>query len=508
MKQYYLFVIAIFLFTSSAMAQYHNAKEPVSFDTGMHIFDEALEAYSVPALDMDKVAIEDEARLNAGLPPFDGRRIPVSWNIERNGQWFTLDNGDLLWKMKISSPGAKALEVYFDEFYLPEGGEFSLYSLDRTKFEGPHTAFNNPTSGYYATGLIDGDVIVLEYYQPAEVTEPARISFQDIGHQYVDLAERNSRADDCQVDVNCPEGDEWQDQKRGVVRLRISVSGQGTFWCTGGLMNNTALDCKGYVLTAFHCVDGGGGSTPMPQSDFDQMRFYFNFERPGCEEGNAPAAFQVPGGGELVARSQTGGGSGSDFALIEMANEIPESYNPYWNGWNLQSNTITGGGVGIHHPSGDEKKISTSTNNFTTSSWNGGVLGFWRVVWTGTESGHGVTEGGSSGSPLFDSNKLVVGTLTGGASFCNSVQPGGQNQPDWYGKMYYHWDQNNGSQVVHLKTKLDPLNTGQTAMLGTYAPCTTTSLDEQDFEFTDVISVFPNPTTGEFQLTWPIVLKR
>lgn len=499
----FICVLTLLFISTSTFSQILNPRVPVSFTTGMHVFDDGLENHVVPALDMSAVAREDEARINAGLPPFDGRRIPVGWNIEKNGQWFTLDNGDLLWKMKISSPGAIALEVFFDEFYLPEGTELSVYSMDKSDYQGPHTAYNNPKSGYYATDLIDGDEIILEYYQPADITESAKISVQDIGHQYIDLSARFDRSDDCQVDINCPEGDNWQDEKQGVVKLRVSVaqtSGPAAlYWCSGVLMNNTAMDCKPYILSAFHCIDGGGGSSTIPQSDFDQLRFYFNNERAVCGEGFGPN-WQIQIGCEVAARSQSGGGNGSDFVLLEMANDIPDSYNAYWNGWNLQSSTIAGGGVGIHHPSGDSKKISTSTNNFITSSWNGGVQGYWRVIWTGTESGHGVTEGGSSGSPLFDNNKLVVGTLTGGSSYCNSVQPGGQNQPDWYGKMYYHWDQNSGSQVVHLKTKLDPLNTGQSAMLGTYAPCSATSVEEEGFDFADVISVFPNPTSGEFQI--------
>jgi len=499
MRHFYITTLLISLFTffiaGQGVTQILNTSEPVSFKTGMYIFDDALQNHRVPSLDLASVEAEDAERDASGLPPFDGRRIPVEWSMENNGQWFTLDNGDLLWKMKLSSPGALSLEIFFDDFYLPEGTEFSWYNEDRTQYEGAYTAYNNPESGYYATGMIEGETVVLEYYQPAEVTEKARLSIQDIGHRYRDLKSANDRSDDCQVDVNCPEGDDWQDQKRGVVRLRISVSGGGIFFCSGVLMNNTAMDCKPYILSAFHCINTSGTSA-ISQSDFDQLRFFFNFERPECDAGNAPAGQQVIGC-TLVARSHNASGSGSDFALLELSNDVPEQYNAYWNGWSTQSSTITGGGVGIHHPSGDSKKISTSTSNYITTTWSfGGAQAYWRVFWAGTESGHGVTEGGSSGSPLYDNNKLVVGTLTGGSSYCNSVQPGGQTQPDYYGKMSYHWDQNTGSQTVHLKSKLDPVNTGQSAMLGTYAPCNTTSVEENEISFSDAISVYPNPSDG------------
>ena len=47
-----------------------------------------------------------------------------------------------------------------------------------------------------------------------------------------------------------------------------------------------------------------------------------------------------------------------------------------------------------------------------------------------TSNGHGVTEGGSSGSPIFNQSKRIVGQLSGGSSTCNSP-----NYSDLYGKM-------------------------------------------------------------------------
>ena len=39
------------------------------------------------------------------------------------------------------------------------------------------------------------------------------------------------------------------------------------------------------------------------------------------------------------------------------------------------------------------------------------------VGWVSNANGWGVTEGGSSGSPLFNSNGLQIGTLTGGSLY-------------------------------------------------------------------------------------------
>jgi len=125
--------------------------------------------------------------------------------------------------------------------------------------------------------------------------------------------------------------------------------------------------------------------------------------------------------------------------------------------------------VSIHHPSGDAKKISTYTVTLTSSTPNigGSVMATnsaWRVIWSQTLNGHGVTEGGSSGSPIFSSQGLVVGTLSGGSSSCSNT-----SLPDFYGKFDYHWTSNGATNQTRLQPWLDPSNTGITSLQG-YSP--------------------------------------
>jgi hypothetical protein len=197
----------------------------------------------------------------------------------------------------------------------------------------------------------------------------------------------------------------------------------------------------------------------------NQWVFYFNYESSGCNSPNNES--QIPNntltGCARIADSDDGGGNnGSDFLLVLLNNNVPSNFNAYYNGW--RSNNVTSSsGVSIHHPSGDIKKISTYTSNLVSSAWGSANGSHWTVTWSGTANGHGVTEGGSSGSPIFDNQGRIVGTLTGGSSFCNFP-----NSPDLYGKMSYHWSSNPGDD---LRDFLDPGNTGLTTLEGTYAPC-------------------------------------
>ena len=149
--------------------------------------------------------------------------------------------------------------------------------------------------------------------------------------------------------------------------------------------------------------------------------------------------------------------------LVEL-NSDPD-FDPYFSGWN-SSNIAATSGVSIHHPSGDIMKISTYTN--TLSSASGLGFGFdntthWRVFWSQTPNGHGVTEGGSSGSPIFNQNSLLVGVLDRWFIFLYCYQP-----IRYIRKIWHSWDQIGNSNSEQLKPWLDPANTNAISLNGIY----------------------------------------
>ncbi|MFH2094063.1 MAG: T9SS type A sorting domain-containing protein, partial [Bacteroidota bacterium] len=272
----------------------------------------------------------------------------------------------------------------------------------------------------------------------------------------------------CEVNINCPEGANWGDEKRGVALISI-VIGANSYLCSGSLVNNTSQDCVPYFLSAYHCGEGASAS------DFNQWGFYFGYWASTCTGTTAYYEKLITGATKKAEAANTPG-SKSDMLLLQLSNNnFGTTYQRYYNGWNRAS-TASGGGVCIHHPAGDMMKISTYTSTPTTY-----YTTHWLVYWAATVTDHGVTEGGSSGSPLFDNNGRVIGTLTGGTSYCTA-----QSDPDIYGKFSYHWDQNGTTASARLKDWLDPTNTGVTTLDGVYYPCSGTGVTAQ---FTG------NPTT-------------
>lgn len=392
-----------------------------------------------------------------------GFGIPVTITPGEYGQFRELESGKRLWQLKIHASGALGLGLVFEDFYLDAGDRMFVYNTDGSFHAGAFTSINNNPDNVFSTHIVPGDTLVIELETVAEPGETAadqggraltssrlqigEVIFIDNGGELSlftgvkDLGESG----DCQVGINCPEGNSWQDEKRGVARILLR-EGSTWYWCTGSLVNNTAQDGTPYMLTSDHC---GESSSP---DDYNVWQFYFNFERPGCEETGTPQNNMIRGS-TLKSKAPLAGGS--DFKLLLLRSNIPESYHPFFNGWNLAENGSPSG-VSIHHPVGDAMKISTYTSGLSTSNWPGSVNamdnGFWRVTWASTLSGHGVTEGGSSGGPLFDYSGLIVGTLTGGASSCNRPQ-----NPDFYGKMNMHWDANSEYDSLQLAPWLDPL---------------------------------------------------
>jgi len=487
-----LLITLILTTTIGVNGQVSVGGEPYSLKNGMQ--KEDVETIVIPKPNMHLIELEDEQRSLAGLLELNGRMIEVDRDLSNSGTWTDLPNGDRIWRLIIEADDALATELFYKDFYIPSGASLHLYDMNDEQLIGGFTSYNNHESGLFTTDLIKGSTCVVEYFEPANVRGEGTLNITHVGYSYRHVPGMSeAKAQDCEVDINCdPEGNDWTDQRGSVVRIRVLTS-QGVGWCSGSVMNNTDQDCTPYVLTAFHC--GEDAST----ANYLQWKIYFNYQRPGCEIGNAISNQSMTACIKKADSNDGGGASGSDFLLIEMEDEIPIWYGAFYSGWDATGNG-SNIGVSIHHPDGDEKKISTYTSNLVSATWPGGSANgaHWRVIWTGTQNGHGVTEGGSSGSPIYNSDKRLIGTLTGGASYCNSVVPGGQNQPDYYGKMDWHWD-GNSNPTADLKDFLDPGNTGSDVYDGQFNPCNFVGIEETSL---DELSIYPNPSIGVFNISF------
>lgn len=457
-------VLCILIFSSLAFlfngyAQHLSGTLPASYHSAL-MFSPIGETHVAPA-DADFVSQAVNNTDKSGMYVI-AQLKDVDISTLNSGTWEELEDGTMIWRIQISSPGAKALSLHFDRFNLPVGGRFYVYDEDRTQLLGGFSELDNTEDKGYSIGLIVGETMIAEYVAPAlltpgekkailntEVMVPdihiSQISYVFRGVSDLQHAKDIGDSESCEVNVACPEGDDWQMQKRSVVRIYV-VEGNSGGWCTGTLINNLTNDGTPYILTANHC---GPNATA---ANFNQWRFYFNLEYTTCTGTTVQSQTQYRTGCSKVAYGSINGGS--DFFLLQLNQAPDNAWNPIYAGWR-RDNTAATTATGIHHPAGDVKKISSSTTISTGSYTGCASSAHWRITdWRQTTTNRGVTEGGSSGSALFDQEGYLVGTLTGGAATCSNPHN------DYYGKLYYHWDQNGTSSDQQLKPWLDPNNTG------------------------------------------------
>ncbi|MCX6271749.1 MAG: T9SS type A sorting domain-containing protein [Bacteroidetes bacterium] len=434
----------------------------IPFSIKYQLNEENLPALMLANPGLQPIKTEDDSLDKQGNPYRYAINIPVNINPEQQGMWQDLSNGDRLWRMKVTTKGALALACYFDQFYLPPDARLFLYDDSHRHILGAFTSDNNQTDGRFATELIPGESVVLEYFEPASQRGKAVIELSEISYAYRGVPAYDPSGDirgfggsgACEVNVNCPEGQNWQLQKRAVVMIGIKVGGS-SYWCSGTLVNNVKQDYSPYVLTADHC-----GLTATA-GDLSQWVFYFNYEGLDCGDPlQEPVHKTLTGASKKAASGGNGQVVFSDLYLVLLKNPVPAAYNPFYSGWNRQ-NTPSPSGIGIHHPEGDIKKISTYSAPVVSSTWGTTPNTHWAVKWVQTQSGNGVTEGGSSGSPLFNNLGLLVGQLSGGESSCSAL-----NGIDLYGKFSYSWQPSGSDSSNSLHHWLDPDNTNQLELSG------------------------------------------
>lgn len=452
-----VFFLLLLLISNATWAQLSRGGTPVSFAKGLT---GDIPTVTTGRVDVAQYQAQDKIDEAEGLPFRFGAPFDVDYDFAKMAAWYEFADGSRVGRMRIKSPGAFSINLIYSAYQVPEGARFFVYGADRKMVIGAFDHRNNKEHGQFATQPVKGDDIILEYFEPADVTGQGSIVISRIVHGYLDIFSWDVASQalgfggsgSCNNNVNCPEGDPWQDEKRGVVMILLS---SGTRWCSGSLINNTRQDQTPYLLTANHCL--GGQATWI---------FMFNYESPTCANVDGPTNMTVQGS-TLLANNST-----SDFALVLLDEPPPDSYYVYYNGWVREDNPSTRS-TGIHHPSGDIKKISfdydpvTSTNYLSTTGTTHWRVGNWE---------DGTTEGGSSGSPLFDQNHRIVGQLHGGYASCTSITA------DWYGKLYTSWS-GGGSSSNRLSNWLDPDVTGAMVLDG-YDPFAGVSITHTPLEDT------------------------
>ncbi|HDR68458.1 MAG TPA: T9SS type A sorting domain-containing protein, partial [Bacteroidaceae bacterium] len=201
-----------------------------------------------------------------------------------------------------------------------------------------------------------------------------------------------------------------------------------------------------------------------------------------------------------------------DFSLLELSEIPPDSYNAYYAGWDLTEHPPPGVTT-IHHPMGDVKKVSGDFDQVSTPQSTADIIGggelldyYYFSFWWVHQWDFGSTEGGSSGGPLFNNDRRVIGVLSGGQAKCgDSVKYDPEtdriifnknvNVNDYFTRLSVAWDYY-PEDNKQLKRWLDPINTGLRT-IGGYNPVTN---DIGPVISHEHFNLYPNPASDRIYL--------
>jgi hypothetical protein len=259
----------------------------------------------------------------------------------------------------------------------------------------------------------------------------------------------------------------WDQEIRSAVRILVDTKGLNTS-CSGVLLNNTQNDNELYVLTAFHCLDASPRDGVLSQQEIDAVRhfrYYFHYYNETCNDPNstrAPIQLNQNHDAELVSFWDD-----TDFALIKLTETFdycsPEMENHlFWAGWTRSSTPYTSATnqvVGLNHPTESQGGLPLKVCVYNDDPV---VHGANPLMWEIPELWDlGDVVDGTSGSPLFNDQHLVVGQQVSGSSY-PPCDPGSYPLDySTYGRFDLSWI-GGGTPETQLRAWLCPDCDGQT----------------------------------------------
>ncbi|HXV76442.1 MAG TPA: serine protease, partial [Candidatus Polarisedimenticolaceae bacterium] len=326
------------------------------------------------------------------------------------------DDGGFVWATALTSDGASALRVGFAGVRLPSSTDLYVHNLVGQAF-GPYSRRDLTPAGELWSNSVLGDTVIVQLRQwgPATDAELGAISLsiEELGHigpkfrpavvaATREFCEQNAS---CVENTNCSGGPSWSAKAdaEAATALMLWISGAFINTCTGGLVSDTDGSSQiPYVLTANHCVS--------KNADAANMEFYFQFEV-ACG-GNCPNEWAGGGiqrlGSTLLATNRSG-----DYTLLQMSQSPPSGSSLM--GWTT-ANVANADGTTLYrisHPATAPQAYSAQTVDTSAGTCRGVPRGDWIY----SRDIYGATEGGSSGSPVYNGAGQIVGQLTGACGF-------------------------------------------------------------------------------------------
>ncbi|MBX9449785.1 MAG: hypothetical protein KL787_08735 [Taibaiella sp.] len=358
--------------------------------------------------------------------------VPVNIQFPESGSMYKLENGNVIWKVKLTIEEAKGIGTYLDRFHLPAGVSMYISNNNGRHIIGPFTEQDNAEDGRLPIDAVQGKAAYIELNINADV-DLDEIDFHiyklasyfrgisdleyysdEYTYGEIDWYDENAfnGSSKCMINANCPQGAGYDFAKNATVKEVIPAGGGYFGNCSGTLVNRLGnepgANCKRYLLTATHCE--GTNSTSDASTPFSEWITKFNYQSSACENPSVAPVSNNLNGVKFLARDPYSESAGvgdlnADFLLLELTKPAPSaiSGSAVMVGFDRREShpkayLLPKRFIFFHHPSGDIKKTSYSKTISSAADF------YW-----GTEYFEGYGAQGSSGSGMFDNDQKIMG---------------------------------------------------------------------------------------------------
>lgn len=318
------------------------------------------------------------------------------------GQGF-YDRGYWNFLASIASASAYAVRLQVDLSRLKEGEEVYLIDPIRLRAFGPYPQKDAPNPVRWLP-VIPGDTAVILACSPQRLLPD--IELLALSHFFIPLQPPENKAAVCPERIACENEVTPAEVSTGVAML-IIADGFLQVQCTGALLNNpVTATLEPLMITANHCVEDDTAA-----EDIDVI---WDYRAAACDDAEVPDVDELlhSAGDAILAQDPL-----LDAAFLQLDGAPIGPYGRAWLGWDTADLALQVPVHVMHHPRGKDMRISKAR---VTAVDVTACLDFscCPKVQQQIEVHYdeGITQGGSSGSPLVipGNNYRLCGMLSNG----------------------------------------------------------------------------------------------